>query len=252
VFGTADVDRLWTEVAHAVRLDEPDPVAAWTTHVQRLDARRAQLDERRFDRLRFRGPGTDLVVGLIPGSRWIGVDSVTRDGRHYIANLPTEEVFTSPDRRRTEGTVRTTRPFTLRGVEVCDLELRFSGGRVVEVRAARGADAVRADLAADEHADRLGELALVDGTSRVGQAGIVFHNTLFDENATSHIAWGSAYVEAVPDLLDAGPEERRARGLNESRTHVDVMIGGPDVEVDGLGADGVAVPLLRDDVWQLA
>lgn len=251
VFGTPDVERLWTEVAHAVRLDEPDPADAWARHVRRLDARRAQLDARRFDRLHFRGPGTDLVVGLLEHGRWIGVDSVTRDGHHYIANLPTEEVFTTPDRRRTEGTVRVTRPLILRGVEVRDLELRFATGRVVEVRARAGADAVRADLAADEHANQLGEVALVDRTSRVGESGLVFRNTLFDENATAHIAWGAGYVDALPALRDAGPDERRAHGLNASRTHVDVMLGGPDVDVDGVGRDGVAVPILRDDVWQL-
>jgi aminopeptidase len=160
-------------------------------------------------------------------------------------------VFTLPDLRRTEGTVRSTRPLALGGTVVRDLELRFEGGRIVDVSASAGADAVRGQLDVDESASYLGEVALVDGTSRVGQTGLTFFDTLFDENATCHIAYGTGVLFALDGASDAPPEELRARGINVSAVHTDFMIGGPDVDVDGVTRDGRDVPLLRDDVWQL-
>ena len=209
VFGEPDVERLWQALERAVRLDEPDPVAAWRRHVERLDARAKALDERRFDAIRFRGPGTDLVIGLLPGSRWLSAANRTVWGQVHVPNLPTEEVFTTPDPRR----------------------------------ASAGEDAMREIVAIDEGATRFGEVALVDGTSRVGQLGLTFGNTLLDENATCHLALGHGLGFAV-DEADRG-------GINVSGTHVDFMVGGPEVEVDGLAADGTAVALLRGDVWQL-
>jgi aminopeptidase len=251
VFGAPDVDRLWRAIAETVRLDEPDPVAAWRTHLDTLDARAASLTERGFDHLRFRGPGTDLEVGLLDGGRWLSGGGTSRDGRFHVANMPTEEVFTSPDRRRSEGTVRATRPLVLRGQIVRELEMRFAGGRVVDVRAGAGEDVVRADVATDEGASYLGEVALVDGASRVGGTGLTFFNTLFDENASSHIAYGGGIVHALEGAVEQSPEERVERGINQSGVHIDFMIGGPEVDVDGVERGGAVVPVLRGGEWQL-
>jgi aminopeptidase len=244
VFGEPDLERLWEVVAHCVRLDADDPVEAWREHVARLASRVRQLDELGIDRLHFRGPGTDLTVGLLQQSLWQGVESVTDTGITYVANMPTEEVFTTPDSRRTEGVVRSTRPLALNGKVVRGLEMRFEAGRIVDVRADEGADVVRGEIQTDERAAYLGEVSLVDGTSRIGQTGLVFWDTLFDENATCHIAYGAAYAEAV----DGGMID----GVNDSTVHTDFMIGGPEVDVDAVTRDGQTVPLLRNDVWQLA
>jgi aminopeptidase len=240
VFGEPDVDRLWDAVARCVRLDEDDPVEAWREHVDRLERRAAVLNERAFDHLRFRGPGTDLTVGLFPGTRWVAGSDRTDFGVSHVANMPTEEVFASPDPRRTEGTVRSTRPLQLGGTLVRDLAIRFEGGRAVQIDASTGADVMREHVAADENGARLGEVSLVDATSRVGETGLVFYDTLFDENAACHIALGAGISSSYD-----GPE------LNESTIHTDFMIGGPEVDVDGVTADGETVPLLRDNVWQL-
>jgi aminopeptidase len=252
VFGEPDVERLWQAVATATRLDEPDPVAAWREHVDRLDARAALLNERRFEAVRFRGPGTDLVVGLMPESRWIGAGEQTKAGRATIANMPTEEVFTTPHRLRTEGVVRSTMPLALAGQIVRDLEVRFEAGRAVEVKASSGAELVREEMRTDEGASFLGEVSIVDGESRVRRTGIVFFETLFDENAACHIAYGQGILSAVEHGLERTPEELAALGYNDSTMHTDFMIGSPEVEVDGLGAGGVAVPILRGNVWQLS
>jgi aminopeptidase len=242
--GEAALDRLSRDIAHVCRLDEPDPVAAWRARVEELRAVGARLNALQLDALHFEGPGTDLTIGLLPSSSWVGAMATTIDGLEHLPNLPTEEVFTTPDPMRAEGRVRSTKPLVLvDGSIVRGLEVRFEGGRAVEIEAEEGVELMRARAARDEGAARLGEMALVDRESRIGQLGTVFYETLLDENATSHIALGAAYEEAVAE--DDLPR------INRSGIHVDFMIGGDEVDVTGIMRDGGRIPLLRGGSWQI-
>jgi aminopeptidase len=254
VYGEPDVERLWQAIAHVCRLDEPDPVAAWQTHIDNLQARAALLNERRFDAVRFRGPGTDLTLGLLPRSRWYSCASKTDLGLRHVVNFPTEEVYTSPDRRRADGVVRTTRPVQLtNGTIVRDLELVFRDGAIVGATAAQGEADVRAELDAYEGARHLGEIALVDHRSRVGELDTLFYNLLLDENAACHIAYGASILGVYEDLPKGlSDDELRDMGVNRAHVHTDLMIGSDEVEVDGLRTGGDTVPLLRGGDWQLA
>jgi aminopeptidase len=239
----AALARLWEEIAHILRLDEPDPVAAWVERMEKLEHVARTLDELALDAVRLEGPGTDLTVGLLRSSRWIAARMANRNGVVHAANLPTEEVFTSPDPARVEGTVRATKPLVTAGALITGLEVRFEGGRAVDITAEHNADTLRTLAARDEGACRLGEVALVDRESRIGRLGTVFYDTLLDENAASHIALGQGFTFAV-----AEPEEDRP---NRSEIHIDFMIGSDAVDVTGLGRDGTEVPLLRDGAWQI-
>ncbi|HKA26859.1 MAG TPA: aminopeptidase [Gaiellaceae bacterium] len=251
LFGEPDEGRLWETLTPILRMDADDPVQAWRDHVHRLGERAASLNDRGFMAVRFTGPGTELNVGLIEGHRWLNGVFPTTWGPVPVVNMPTEEVFTTPDYHSVEGTVRMTRPVQMTGGTIVDgLRLRFEGGRAVEVSADTNEDAVRSQLAVDDGASRLGEIALVDDLSPIGQSGIMFGDTLLDENASSHIAWGNAYEIAVPDLPDDAAERERL-GFNGSIVHQDAMIGSAKVDVDGVEAGGAAVPIMRDGAWVL-
>src|SRR5919198_819363 len=241
----AALERLWQQVEHVCRLDEADPEAAWHERSAALKGVARRLTERRFDAIHLEGGGTDLTVGLLPTSRWIGGGEETVEGVSHMANLPTEEVFTSPDPQRVDGIVRATKPLYTQGRIIDGLTVRFEGGRAVQIEAASEAQAeiLRTLIAEDDGGARLGELALVDREGRIGPLDTVFYDTLLDENAASHVALGSAYEAAV------GEEDRRR--LNKSAIHIDFMIGSAEVAVTGIARDGERVPILRDATWQL-
>jgi aminopeptidase len=250
VYGEPDVDRLWDAVAVAMRLDAADPVAEWRQRAGTLAARAAMLDALELTEVRYAGDGTDLTVGLIPGCRWTGGGLTDAGGIGYLPNIPTEEVFTSPDRRRADGVIRVTKPAAVAGHLVTGLRVTFAGGRIVDVSADTGAEAVRAQLDVDPGARHLGEVALVDRDSRVAQTGIVFHNMLFDENAACHVAWGQGFPFAVPGGLAMTEQQRADVGLNSSGVHTDVVVGGDGITVTGRGPRGT-VDIIRDDEWVL-
>ena len=239
----AALERLTEELIHVCRLDEDDPVAAWRERKETLHSVASRLTERHFDAVRLEGPGTELTVGLLPTSLWEGGTTTTVDGVEHLPNLPTEEVYTTPDPTRADGVVRATKPLDVGGTIVSGLEVRFEGGHAVDIQADTGADVLRERAAHDEDASRLGELALVDRESRIGRLGTTFYNTLLDENAASHIALGNAYEITV------GPEDRTK--INRSAIHVDFMIGGDDVQVTGITRDGEEVPVLLGGTWQI-
>jgi aminopeptidase len=244
----ARMARLWDAIFAATRADLPDPVAAWDAHTAELALRCRYLNERQFDALRYTGPGTDLTVGLPADHVWMGGAGEAADGGKFIANIPTEEVFTLPHRERAEGTVSSTRPLSYAGTLIDGFSLTFSGGRVVEARARQGEETLRRLLDTDEGAARLGEVALVPHGSPISASGVFFYNTLFDENASCHLAIGRAYP-CLQDGAKMSAEELRAAGANHSLVHVDFMIGSGDVDIDGLESDGSRVPLLRSGEW---
>jgi aminopeptidase len=243
------VSRLWDAIFKASRVDAPDPIAAWAEHNAALAARRQRLNERRFFALRFVGPGTDLVVGLADGHEWNGGATRAKNGAVCNANIPTEEVFTTPHKARVDGHVRSTKPLSYSGTLIRDIAVRFEAGRVVEAAASTGEEVLRKVLATDEGASRLGEVALVPFSSPISQSGLLFCNTLFDENAASHIALGQAYSKCIAGGGEMTKAELAARGSNESLIHIDWMIGSGEIDVDGLSADGRAEPVMRRGEW---
>jgi aminopeptidase len=239
------LDLLWEDIAHVCRLDEPDPAHAWNERIDQLWQVATRLDALDLDALRFEGPGTDLTVGLLPTSRFakeLGA-SHTRTGVRHVPNLPTEEVYTTPDPERTSGVVTATKPLDIAGSIVTGLRVRFENGRAVQIDADANAEILRARCAVDDGASRLGEVALVDGESRIGKLGRTFFTTLLDENAASHIAVGDAYAWPVDE-----PDRPR---INESAVHVDFMIGSSEVSVTGTTKAGETVPILRGGAWQI-
>jgi aminopeptidase len=242
-----DPDEAWVrfceQIVHVCRLDEDDPIAAWGERAETLVAAAERVTARHFDALHFVGPGTDFTVGLLPSSRFIAARFETVDGIVHLPNLPSEEIFTSPDPQRAEGVVRATKPLVLGGSIIRGLEVEFRDGRAVRIDAEEGADVLRSYAERDETACRLGEVALVDGDGRIGALDTVFFDTLLDENAASHIALGHAYSMCV-DEADRGR-------VNDSTIHVDFMIGSPEVAVHGVAADGTETPVLVGGAWQV-
>ncbi len=234
---------MWDQILHVLRLDTDDPRAAWDERIAALTRAAKTLDGHRFDALRFRGPGTDLTVGLLPSSKWLAARFETVEGTVHMPNLPTEEVFATPDPERVDGVVSATKPLQIGGSIVSGLKVTFEGGRAVKIDADENADVLRGYAAHDDGASRLGEVALVDSEGRIGPLDTVFYDTLLDENAASHIALGSSYAFCVG-------EEDHDR-INRSRIHVDFMIGSKDVEVMGVTAAGDEVPVLVGETWQV-
>ena len=245
------VDALWQAIAKLVRLDRPDPVAAWEEHLAALASRRDFLDARRYDALQYRGPGTTLTIGLAPAHRWKSGRSTTPNGIAFAPNLPTEEVFTMPHKDRVDGTVRSSKPLSYAGTLIENFSLTFEGGRVIAATAERGEAVLNDLIATDAGAARLGEVALVPHNSPVAQSGVLFYNTLFDENAASHVALGNAYRFTVEGGETMTDDQFEAVGGNRSITHVDFMIGSAELDIDGVHADGTTEPLRRDGDWAI-
>lgn len=243
------VAKLWEAIFLTSRVLEDDPIAAWRTHSEGLEARVKLLDEMRLDAVHFRGPGTDLRVGLADGHVWAGGRGRARNGILCSPNVPTEEVFCMPHRDRVNGVVSSTMPLSLRGQMIDGIQVEFVNGAAVKVTAKQGEDAFAKLVATDEGACRLGEVALVPHSSKVGQSGVLFLNTLYDENAASHIAFGACYGENLAGYDDMSEEERLKHGANDSIVHVDWMIGSGEIDVDGVLPDGTLVPLMRAGEW---
>ena len=241
--------RLWRAIFAASRADQPDPVAAWKTHDANLQARARLLNEKRYSALHFRGPGTDLRVGLADDHLWLGGGSMARNGIYSIPNMPTEEVFTTPHKDRVDGRVTSTKPLSHLGTLIEGISVRFEGGKIVEAKAARGEQVLQRMIETDEGARRLGEVALVPHSSPIAASGLLFLNTLFDENAACHIALGQAYSICLKGGDTMTPEQLAVRGANKSLIHVDWMIGSNRVDVDGISAAGAAEPLMRAGEW---
>jgi aminopeptidase len=240
------VAALWDAIFAACRVDAADPVAEWARHNATLHARTAFLNGKNFSALHFRGPGTDLRVGLSDGHLWCGGSETAKNGITCNPNIPTEEVFTTPHALRVEGMVRSTKPLAYQGTLIEDIAVRFESGRIVEANATRGAEVLRKVIATDEGASQLGEVALVPHSSPISKSGLLFRNTLFDENAASHIALGQAYTTCLRDSAGVPMAELAKRGANASLIHIDWMIGSGEVDVDGITQAGSAEPLMRN------
>ena len=253
VFPEADeataVRKLADAIFAASRVDVADPVAAWAAHNKALHSRMDWLNGERFETLHFTGPGTDLKVGLADGHLWQGGASEAANGVVCQANIPTEEVFTTPHARKVEGHVRSTKPLSYQGTLIDDISVRFEAGRIVEAKASRGEEVLNKVLDTDEGARRIGEVALVPHSSPISKSGILFYNTLFDENASCHIALGQCYSKCFVDGGKLTPEQVAAQGGNKSLIHIDWMIGSGEIDIDGIRPDGSRVPVFRKGEW---
>lgn len=245
------VESLWDEIVKIVRVDKDDPVAAWNEHNQTLETAREVLNEKDYAKLIFKAPGTDLELELPEGHIWKGGSAVSEKGITFNPNMPTEEVFTLPHKYGVNGTVASTKPLNYGGSLIDDFSLTFKDGKVVDYQAAQGKDTLKHLLETDDGSTRLGEVALVPHESPVSQSGLIFYNTLFDENASCHIALGKAYPTNLENGADMNEEELDKHGVNDSLTHVDFMIGSEKLDIDGVKQDGTTEPVFRNGTWAL-
>ncbi len=243
------MSRLWDAIFAASRADQPDPLAAWKVHDANLHASADRLNAKRYSTLHFRGPGTDLRVGLADDHLWLGGGTKALNGIYCIPNMPTEEVFTTPHKDRVDGRVTSTKPLSYSGTLIEEISVRFEGGRIVEAHAAKGQQVLQRMIETDEGARRLGEVSLVPHSSPIAASGLLFMNTLFDENAACHIALGQAYSNCVKNGDSLPPEQLAAKGANTSLIHVDWMIGSNHIDVDGISASGKTEPVMRSGEW---
>lgn len=243
------VDALWNEIFKTTRIYEENPVIAWDIHDKKLQEKAAELNEQQFTALHYTAPGTDLTIGLPKNHLWEGAGSYNARGEEIMANMPTEEVFTAPDSRRVDGYVSSTKPLSYAGTIISGMKFTFKDGKVVDFSAEQGEEALKNLLAIDEGAKHLGEVALVPDPSPISQSGLIFYNTLFDENASNHLAFGSAYAFNLQGGTEMSEEELAAAGLNRSQTHVDFMVGSDKMNIDGIKEDGTIVPVFRNGDW---
>ncbi|AYW44540.1 aminopeptidase [Tetragenococcus koreensis] len=243
------VKALWEEIFKTARVDRKDPIAAWKQHDEALEEKADELNDQQFDALHYEAPGTDLTIGLPKNHLWEGAGSFNARGEKFIANMPTEEVFTAPDSRRVDGFISSTKPLSYAGSIISGMKFTFENGKVVDFSAEKGQDVLEELLATDEGAKHLGEVALVPDPSPISQSGIIFFNTLFDENASNHLALGSAYAFNLQDGTTMSDQELKDHGLNLSQTHVDFMVGSDQMSIDGIKKDGTVVPVFRNGDW---
>jgi aminopeptidase len=241
--------KLWEAIFFTTRILTPDPVQAWKEHDALLQKRAAIMNEKRYFALKYRGPGTDFELGLADDHLWLGGGTTAGNGLYCIANMPTEEIFSTPHKDRAEGTITASKPLSHQGTMIEGIHVRFEGGQIVEARATKGQEVLQRLIETDAGARRLGEVALVPHSSPIAQSGLLFLNTLFDENAASHIALGQSYSSCLRDGDHLSPEELAAKGANESLIHVDWMIGSAELDIDGVTASGTTEPLMRRGEW---
>ncbi|WP_124058587.1 aminopeptidase [Vaginisenegalia massiliensis] len=245
------VDALWDQIFKTTRVYEDNPIQAWNQHEATLEEKATFLNEQQFDALHYTGPGTDLTLGLPANHRWESAGSLNQQGESFIANMPTEEVFTAPDWRRADGYVVSSKPLSYNGVVIDQMTFHFEGGKITQVSASEGQETLEKLVFENDGARSLGEVALVPHKSPISQSGIIFFNTLFDENASNHLAIGQAYATSVQDGTQMSQDELAAAGLNRSDVHVDFMIGNAEMNVDGIRKDGSVVPIFRQGEWAI-
>ncbi|MBO0483053.1 aminopeptidase [Candidatus Enterococcus courvalinii] len=243
------VDALWDEIFKTTRIYEDDPVLAWKNHDEKLARKANELNQEQFTALHYTAPGTDLVIGLPKNHLWEGAGSLNARNEKFMANMPTEEVFTAPDSRRVDGFISSTKPLSYAGTIIEGMKFTFKDGKVVDFSAEKGEEVLAKLLDTDEGARHLGEVALVPDPSPISQSGIIFFNTLFDENASNHLALGSAYAFNLKGGTEMTEEELADAGLNRSQTHVDFMVGSNKMSIDGIREDGSTVPIFRNGDW---